>query len=137
MFMDAAGPWKFFRPWAMAGWTLYGWKIPSGETYEQLEPAAWREALLDAVDFMFWMRRGDRISLINMVCEINFHTRFRDMRLFTPFAKPNLLVRRGIKRKLAITIQPFVRPIRAPGVPCVDDCRKSEYFGEREDRSPF
>jgi hypothetical protein len=126
------GPWIFFQPWKMATWEFFGYKAPGGDTYEQLEPEAWREALLDVVEWMIWANKGNRMRLINMVCEINFHTRFLGMRQYTPFAKENLLAKRGIKRRLAI--KPFDQTVRARGfILASAPTHKSEYLGERDD----
>ena len=137
MFENTQGPWSFFRPWATEDWNCMGWKCPSGDTYEQEEHAAWREAVLDTIEFIFWARRGGVESLINMIHEVSFKARFRDMRLFTPVRKPNLLQKRcGRGRKLVV--QPFNTAWRRQTFFVSSAVtRKSEYFGERDDRSSF
>ncbi len=138
MFDNTTGPWSFFRPWATEGWNFMGWECPSGATFEQEEHAAWREAVLDTIEFMFWVSKGDVISLIDMVNEVDFKARFRDMRLFTPVRKLNLLEKRcGIGRKLAIQTFNATRGKRKRDWISSAVTRKSEYFGERDDRSPF
>lgn len=115
-----------------------GWMCPTDDTFEHEEHVAWRQALIDTIEFMFWMRKGGVVPLINTLHEVSFQTRFRDMRLFTPIWKQNLLEKRGIKKKLVI--QPFDTTIRRPGRYSPRShaaTRKSEYFGERDDRSPF
>ena len=122
------GPWNFFHPWTAADITT--------TEYARLEPEAWREALLDTIESMAWTGIGERRRLIDALNEADFSTRFRDMRLYTPFHKENLLAKRGIKRKLVIL--PFDETVRrrCPAslldtVTCTT--HKSEYFGERED----
>ena len=109
-----------------------GIKLPSGETFEKEEHVAWKEAVLDTIAFMFWARKGDVISLINMIQETNFQTRFYDMRQFTPVQNKNLLIRRGINRGLFVN--PFDKTVRVRALPynCATT-HKSEYFGERDD----
>ena len=132
MFNDTASPWKFFRPWALKDWSFMGIKFPCGETFEKEEHAAWKEAVLDTIAFMFWARKGDVISLINMIQETNYRTRFHDMRQFTPVQKQNLLVRRGIN--MGLFVNPFDKTVRVRSQPYnCDTTHKSEYFGERDD----
>jgi hypothetical protein len=132
MFNNTVSPWKFFRPWALKDWSFMGIKFPSGETFEKEEHVAWKEAVLDTIAYMFWARKGDVISLINMIQETNYQSRFHDMRLFTPVPKKNMLVRRGIKTELFVN--PFDTTVRMRGLPynCATT-HKSEYFGERDD----
>ena len=128
------GPWKFFGPWASVDWSFMGWRSPNlSREYEHLEPEAWRSALLDVVEYMFWARSGDRVALINIICETNFHTRFRDMRMYSPFQKENLRTKRSLKR---LAVDPFIGTVRKRGrCSFPDNCstRKSVYFGEKDD----
>jgi hypothetical protein len=126
------GPWIFFQPWTLATWEFFGYTVQGGDTYEELESDAWREALLGVIDCMIRVRKGNCLLLIDMVHDINFRTRFRDMRRYTPYAKENLLVKRGVTRKL--DIRPFDRSVRARNIiNASHTTHKSEYLGERDD----